>query len=80
MKNTFYKNNRRSTKDIPLEVIEYGLEDADWRVRRATINACQGRYDMPVEVIERWLNDDSSEVRQAAIYYCEQKGILKIRQ
>ena len=45
-KKTFYKNNRKSIKDIPLEIIERGLKDDDWRVRQAAMNACQGK-DIP---------------------------------
>ena len=58
MKNTFYKNNRKSTKDIPLEVIEHALKDNDCDVRQVAMNACQNR-DVPLEVIERWLKDDN---------------------
>ena len=46
MKNTFYKNNRRSITDIPLTVIERWLNDDDYEVRQAAMNACQtGGYE-----------------------------------
>ena len=35
-------------RQIPLEVIERGLTDSDWRVRAAAMNACNGRSDIPV--------------------------------
>ena len=73
-KKTFYKNNRKNIKDVPLEVIERGLKDGDCDVRQAAMNACQGK-DVPLEVIERGLKDDDWRVRQAAIRYCEQRGI-----
>ena len=73
-KKTFYKNNRKSIKDVPLEVIERGLKDSDCDVRQAAMNACQGK-DVPLEVIERWLKDSDWRVRQAAVRYCEQRGI-----
>ena len=30
----------KSNKMIPLETIERGLKDADWRVRLSAMNAC----------------------------------------
>ena len=60
-------NACQGRNDIPLEVIERGLNDDDWRVRRAAINACQGRDDIPVDVIKRGFKDDDCDVRQAAI-------------
>ena len=73
-KKTFYKNNRRSIKDVPLDVIERGLKDSDCDVRQAAMNACQGK-DVPLDVIKRWLKDSDWRVRQAAVRYCEQRGI-----
>ncbi len=34
-------NYLHSIKDIPVEVIEQGLKDSDWRVRAAAMNACR---------------------------------------
>ena len=73
-KKTFYKNNRRSIKDVPLDVIERWLKDSDWRVRQATMNACQGK-DVPLDVIERGLKDFDWRVRQAAMNACQGKDV-----
>ena len=73
-KETFYKNNRRSIKDIPLDVIKLALKDNNWELRLVAMNACQGR-DIPLEVIEHWLNDNSSEVRQVAMNACKGKNV-----
>ena len=35
-------------RQIPLDVIERWLKDDDWRVRKAAMNACNGRSDIPV--------------------------------
>lgn len=37
-------------KQIPLEVIEQGLKDNDWRVRTAAMNACE-KNGVPIPVI-----------------------------
>ena len=73
-KKTFYKNNRKSIKDVPLEVIERWLKDSDWKVRQAAMNACQGK-DVPLEVIERGLKDSDCDVRQAAMNACQSRDI-----
>ena len=61
-------------KQIPLEVIERGLHDADCDVRAAAMNACQGK-DVPLEVIERGLHDADCDVRTAAMKLYEDRGI-----
>ena len=61
-------------KKISLEVIERWLKDDDWRVRKAAMNACNGK-DVPIEVIERWLEDDDWRVRKAAMNACKKFGI-----
>ncbi|KGN88022.1 hypothetical protein HR08_01150 [Porphyromonas gulae] len=61
-------------RDIPLEIIEKGLKDSDWRVRQAAMNACQGR-DIPLEIIEKWLKDSDCDVRQAAMNACQGRDI-----
>ena len=63
----------RSKRDVPLEVIERWLRDADWRVRAAAMNACQGK-DVPLEVIERGLKDADCDVRAAAMNACQKRG------
>ena len=60
-------------KDVPLETIERGLKDPDWKVRTAAMNACQGK-DVPLETIERWLKDPDWKVRTAAMNACQKKG------
>jgi hypothetical protein len=57
---------KRTIKDIPLEVIERWLKDSDCDVRSAAMNACQGK-DIPLEVIERGLKDSDWRVRSAAM-------------
>jgi hypothetical protein len=57
---------KRTIKDIPLEVIERWLKDSDCDVRSAAMNACQGK-DIPLEVIERGLKDSDWRVRYAAM-------------
>jgi len=37
-------------REVPLEIIEQGLKDSDWRVRNAAMIACQGR-EVPLEII-----------------------------
>ena len=64
----------KSKRDVPLDVIERGLKDADWRVRQAAMNACQGR-DVPLDVIERWLKDADCDVRQAAYVLAKERGM-----
>jgi HEAT repeat protein len=61
-------------KQIPVEVIERGLQDSNWRVRVAAMNACQSR-DIPVEVIERGLQDSDWRVREAAMNACQSRDI-----
>ena len=41
---------KKYKKDVPLEVIERGLKDADCDVRSAAMNACQVR-GVPIPVI-----------------------------
>jgi hypothetical protein len=57
-----------------LEIIEKWLNDSDCDVRRAAMNACNGR-DIPVEIIEKWLNDSDCDVRQAAMNACNGRDI-----
>ena len=64
----------RSKKEVPLDVIERGLKDPDWRVRQAAMNACQGR-EVPLDVIERWLKDPDWRVRQAAVNIAKERGV-----
>ena len=55
--------------EISIKVIEKWLEDSDWRVRAAAMNACNGK-DVPLEVIERGLRDSDCDVRAAAMNAC----------
>ena len=64
----------KKKKDVPLEVIERGMKDSDWRVRAAAMNACNGK-DVPLEVIERWLKDSDWRVRAAAMNACNGKDV-----
>ena len=64
----------RSRKEVPLDVIERWLKDADWRVRQAAMNACQGR-EVPLDVIERGLKDADCDVRQAAMNACQGREV-----
>lgn len=34
----------KSKKMVPLDVIQTGLKDPDWRVRTAAMNACSAGY------------------------------------
>jgi len=45
------------TRNFPLDVIEQGLKDEDWRVRAAAMDACQGR-EVPLDIIEQGLKDE----------------------
>ena len=63
-----------SRKKLSIEVIEKWLNDSDWRVREAAMNACNGR-DVPLEVIEKGLNDSDYDVRKAAMNACKKAGI-----
>ena len=65
----------RQIKNLPLEIIERGLKDEDWRVRQAAMNACNGR-EVPLEIIERWLKDENCDVRQAAMKMAGDKGMV----
>ena len=65
-------SNKR--KQIPLETIERGLHDSDWRVRAAAMHACQGK-DVPLETIERGLHDSDCDVRAAAMHIYKERGI-----
>ena len=66
--------NACNGREVPLEVIERGLKDEDWRVRAAAMNACNGR-EVPLEVIERWLKDEDCDVRAAAMNACNSNNI-----
>ena len=68
----------RSKKNIPVEIIEKGLRDADWRVRNTAMNACQNRPDIPVEIIEKWLRDADCDVRNTAMKLAKERGIENI--
>ena len=59
---------------MPLDVIERWLQDSDWRVRHAAMNACVGR-DVPIEVIERGLKDRDWRVRNAAMKLAKGRGM-----
>ena len=64
----------RSKREVPLEVIEKGLKDGEWRVRLAAMNACLGR-EVPLEVIEKGLKDGDCDVRQAAMNACQGREV-----
>ena len=51
-----------------------GLKDSEWSVRKAAMNACQGK-DVPLDVIERGLKDSDWSVREAAMNIARSKGI-----
>ena len=70
----FYMKKWKSKRDVPLDVIERWLKDADWVVRRAAMNACQGR-DVPLDVIERGLKDADCDVRRAAYSIAKEHGM-----
>ena len=55
----------KTTNDFSLETIEKWLNDSDWQIRVAAMNACAGR-DVPLELIEKGLNDVDRCVRAAA--------------
>jgi regulator of RNase E activity RraB len=61
-------------KEITIETIMKMLKDSDWRVRKAAMNACQGK-DVPLEVIERGLKDSDCDVRKAAMNAYKINGI-----
>ena len=65
-------SNKR--KQIPLEVIQAGLKDANRDVRRAAMNACRGK-EVPLEVIQAWLKDADRDVRRAAMNACIKNGM-----
>ena len=64
----------RSKREVPLEVIENGLKDGEWRVGAAAMNACYGR-EVPLEVIERGLKDADCDVRKAAYKIARERGM-----
>ncbi len=64
----------KKREQLPLEVIERALKDSDWCVRRAAMNACQGK-DVPLEIIERGLKDSDWCVRKAAMNACQGKDV-----
>lgn len=64
----------KKSRDVPLDVIERGLKDDDWRVRCAAMNACQGR-DVPLDMIERGIKDDDFDVRHAAMNACQGRDV-----
>ena len=68
------KKKWRSSREVPIDVIERGLKDADWRVRQAAMNACQGR-EVPIDVIERGLKDADCDVRQAVHQIAKERGM-----
>ena len=61
-------------REVPLDVIERWLKDADWRVRAAAMNACKGR-EVPLDVIERGLKDADWRVRAAAMNACKGREV-----
>ena len=61
-------------KELPLEVIQQWLKDADCDVRTAAMNACAGR-DIPLEVIQQGLKDADCDVRTAAMNACAGREI-----
>ena len=61
-------------RELSLEVIERWLKDSDCVVRRAAMNACQGK-DVPLEVIELGLKDNDCDVRRAAMNACQTNGV-----
>ena len=65
-------------RQLPLEIIERGLTDSDWRVITAAMNACNGRSDIPLKVIERWLTDSDYEVRTAAMNACNGRSDIPL--
>ena len=64
----------KSKKMIPLDVIQTGLKDPDWRVRTAAMNACSGR-EVPLDVIQTWLKDPDWRVRTAAMNACSGREV-----
>ena len=65
---------KKTLRDVPLDVIQQWLKDADCDVRQAAMNACQGR-DVPLDVIRKGLKDADCDVRQAAMNACQANGI-----
>ena len=61
-------------KQLSLEIIKRWLKDTDCDVRRAAMNACQGK-DVPLEIIKRGLKDTDCDVRSAAMNACIKNGI-----
>ena len=68
------KIETKNIREVPLEIIERGLKDSDWRVRSAAMNACSGR-EVPLEIIERWLKDSDCDVRSAAMNACSGREV-----
>ncbi len=61
-------------KEISFGTIQQWLHDSDWNVRKAALNACQGR-DIPLDIIQQGLRDSDWNVRKAALNACQGREV-----
>lgn len=59
---------------LSIEMIQKWFRHRDFRVRKAAMNACQGR-EVPLEFIQQGLRDDDYNVREAALCTCERREV-----